>query len=685
LQYTDDESQYYTASSNNEKTSNLGIGYLEKTYSFSTSTEDSWVFEGMTQLSTTMVPSYQYSLLTYNDNNYLTYTAPTDGQYSYQRFEIEIDETIDELSYLEINWTGRGTTAGAASTAGYVVYFWNFTSSSWVELTSYSGGTTKGSYSFSYTDDFSNLVNSTGYVYVLARSFEARATGGGPSTRARTIETDYVHVKTRSDIIPPEVSLNYPDDLKTNQNPIEFNCYVHDDYKVKNVTLYGNWTGTWEENETNSSGINDVNYTFSINIPEGEHRWNCYSCDIAGNCEFSSFDKFFSIDTIPPEVNLIYPFNWENFTGYEIPFFNFSVTDNSPIEKCELYGDWDNSWELKQTYNSPDKGINLNFSGETVEGDEFYLWNINCTDEAGNSAFNSTNFTFSAFLEPWKPSIYSINQTTNDGTGNIILVWNFSNHSYEFEIYYSEDMKTFNYLNKTNKTNYTDDTFSGNKRRYYNVVSVNPIGQNSSENYFGAHVYTLKHDGVSSRNFLGFPTNFSYLKNANETFREINGAVSISTINFTNQEIVYCNEFTCPSSISCTPTSCNFDVVAGESYDVEIDTSGSSEVNWSGVGFVYEPLSIDVGYNNPLLLKNKKWISLYSGTNLIDAEDLFESMVNIDAVTNWREDLQTSEGMIEACLPWSPSTCFMVGENFNLEVEKGYEVSSTAVGTWIQE
>ena len=68
----------------------------------------------------------------------------------------------------------------------------------------------------------------------------------------------------------PEVTLNSPIDNYNSSEPIIiFNCTASDDLNLTNVTLYGNWTGTWQANETNSSGINDTDYLFTKTINPG--------------------------------------------------------------------------------------------------------------------------------------------------------------------------------------------------------------------------------------------------------------------------------------------------------------------------------------------------------------------------------------------------------------------------------
>jgi len=46
---------------------------------------------------------------------------------------------------------------------------------------------------------------------------------------------------------------------------------------------------------------------------------------------------------------------------------------------------------------------------------------------------------------------------------------------------------------------------------------------------------------------------------------------------------------------------------------------------------------------------------------------------------------QESEGKAYVCLPWNPEVCFWVGENFEIEPEKSYEVSVTQDSMWMQE
>ncbi len=67
------------------------------------------------------------------------------------------------------------------------------------------------------------------------------------------------------------VTLNLPvDTFNTTLTSVTFNCTASDEFNITNVTLYGDWNGSWHANDTNSSGINGANYIFINNItPDG--------------------------------------------------------------------------------------------------------------------------------------------------------------------------------------------------------------------------------------------------------------------------------------------------------------------------------------------------------------------------------------------------------------------------------
>ena len=69
-----------------------------------------------------------------------------------------------------------------------------------------------------------------------------------------------------------------------------------------------------------------------------------------------------------------------------------------------------------------------------------------------------------------------------------------------------------------------------------------------------------------------------------------------------------------------------------------------------------------------------------ANTTLIDALSLIGNVTKADMVTDWNERDQTTNGLINLTVPWSP----YIGINFSIQIEQGYEVSVTAAGTWDQ-
>jgi hypothetical protein len=379
-----------------------------------------------------------------------------------------------------------------------------------------------------------------------------------------------------------------------------------------------------------------------------------------------------------PNITLISPTNNYNYSTYLIPSFNYSFEDENNLTNCSLYGNWSTGWHLNQTVSG-----SRNFTSVNVSNKGFYKWGVVCYDIYGNKG-ESLNYTFGAFLPTTEPLFVNMTQSTNDGTGNIFFDWGDTIDALSYRIYSGENISNFTLLDEVTVSNYTDTTFAGNRRRFYKVEAWNPSSNNMSEKIIGAHVYTLKHNvsatnSIKNRNWIGFPTNFSYLENANDTLNEVTGITAVTKFDSITQKKVTCSEFSCPVSFSCTDTACNFDLQAGAGYEVELDLSGGSEVNWSGVGIVYSPQDITLLFDETLTRTNKNWISMMAFTSLEDARDLSLSLLGEDTLTNWNVTSQKSEGLIQLF----PG--FFVGTNFEIEMEKSYEISVTQDSVWTQE
>ena len=533
----------------------------------------------------------------------------------------------------------------------------------------------------SYSLDGGNSVNlnKDGAKIFSTTSFGA---GNGNHNVSFTCEDEWENSRTTSnfsfvvDTLLPLVSFTI--------GTVANNSDVEIDWIFANVTIsetnFANVTYT----VFNSTGlVNQTTYpslTTEINwteLAQDVYYYNVTVVDLAGNTNFTE-TRTINLTRISPVVNLVYPLNNSNFTSYELQL-NFSAVDELQLINCSLWGNWTGIWHLNTTINNPSNNTELNFSGVNTTADGFYKWNIVCYDNLNTSGTNSSNYTFSTFLPPesLNSSEFNATQSNTNGSGNITLIWNSSLHATKYRIYYSpNNLTNFTFLNETTNLNYTDTGFSGNIRRFYRVDAWNPGTQNNSSVFYGAHVYTLKHSG-NTRNILSFPTNFSYLYDANKSLESITNATAFTMWNATLQQRVTCNNFTCPHFPSCTLTSCNFDIESGQAYEVNINSSAPSSVNWSGVGIVYNKSNINLVKNATSFGKN--WLSMYANTSLISAQGLINNITNADAVSIWNETIQKSQGYV-----YVPAFGIYVGTNFSIQLERGYEVSVNATTSWTQ-
>ena len=437
---------------------------------------------------------------------------------------------------------------------------------------------------------------------------------------------------------------------------ITFNLYY------SNGTLVNSSFYTDKTREVNWTGLTSGNYSYNVTVMD------------YGGLTNSTETRIFRILMAPPVINLIYPTDNYNFSGYFVDYFNYSVNDSSEIINCSLYGDWAGGWHPNQTANSPGKEVVNNFSFIYTEGDEHYIWNVQCIDSYGNIGWNSTNYTFSTFLpvDPLDNSTFLVYMTKNDETGNVFMSWNSSNHTDKYKIYYTEDpLDPFTFLAETPNINYTDLEANQSRRRFYKLSASNPISEEINDAIIGKTVYYLKRkENGNTRNWLGIYLE-NNLTNANESLAEINNITSFTMWNSTIQKRVTCNTFSCPDFPSCTETNCNFSfgLMDGIGFEATLNSTSPIVTNWSTAGLVKSSVIVPLVKN--LTSSGKNWVSLYYNSSLQDADGLMGIISYSDTVTNWDELNQKSEGWILSAFP------FPIGTNFVLEPEKGYEVSVT--------
>lgn len=172
--------------------------------------------------------------------------------------------------------------------------------------------------------------------------------------------------------------------------------YIYGDTNTNPTTLVFNGSG-------------DVNTRFNwTNLNDGTYYIKVQTDDGISNSSNSSIISFV-VSSLLPAINLINPSNNE-FLAIRNISFNFSVTDSDGIGTCTLWHNVSGTWQENRTTSDVVSGTHYQFNQTNLLPDESeYIYNINCSDGAGNDQFFIQNLTFS--VDTVKPNVTVISPT----------------------------------------------------------------------------------------------------------------------------------------------------------------------------------------------------------------------------------------------------------------------------------
>ena len=240
------------------------------------------------------------------------------------------------------------------------------------------------------------------------------------------------------------INLNSPiDNYNSSSNSISFNGSVSSGTTLTNVSVWSNISGSWAINQTNTSGINNTNYLFTIaGIVDGTYKWGYQACDNTGYCSFSS-NRTFNIDTTPPQVQFISPTTSAGNHSQNYIQANLSFSD-SHLQNGTIY--LYNSTSIVQQNTSTTSPLFINFT--SLSDGDYYL-NGTSYDTFGNK--NQTT-TYHILLDTTPPAM-SYNPTTETNLSilnrnyslvnisasdthlsSVILNWNGTNESFQTNV-----------------------------------------------------------------------------------------------------------------------------------------------------------------------------------------------------------------------------------------------------------
>jgi len=155
------------------------------------------------------------------------------------------------------------------------------------------------------------------------------------------------------------------------------------------VSIYGNWTGSWVLNQTNSSALNNTDTNFSIaSIPDGTWLWGANATDSGGLNNFSIINRTFFIDATNPLVSYLAQTEANN-SNFSRDWVYVNITVTEPNRDSTTYV----IFNLTGQWNSTIYSTSVDFINWTGLEDGVYYYNVTVND-----TFEHTNTTETRFI-----------------------------------------------------------------------------------------------------------------------------------------------------------------------------------------------------------------------------------------------------------------------------------------------
>jgi len=207
----------------------------------------------------------------------------------------------------------------------------------------------------------------------------------------------------------PTIILNSPINVYLNyQENIQFD-YIPTDVDLDSCELWGNFTGSFVLNQTDTSPVSGSVNSFVLNLSDGDYLWNIKCNDSVGNSVFNG-NKSFYVDTINPDLSLSEPSDVKTSRTVSA---EWSFSDVNPVN-C-FYNVYQGA-SLDITNTSVNCSVNsVSFD---VSADGSFVINFYINDSAGNT--NSTNLSFSVDTSSSPPSSDGGGGGGGGGSGAVI-------------------------------------------------------------------------------------------------------------------------------------------------------------------------------------------------------------------------------------------------------------------------
>ncbi len=214
----------------------------------------------------------------------------------------------------------------------------------------------------------------------ITRYVNLTITGSGFDTMPESIINSIPNVTS---LIP----INF---ANISQPLLNLSCSVSDlDANLANVSLYGNWTGTFSLNETISSSGSSSLINFTKNISEGKYLWSCLVSDDLSISRFFYTNYTFTLDRTPPNISQASSnFSSSACVSSMLVKVNCSVSDSfTSVESVYIEGI--NPSNGSNNYTAYIESLS-NYAAN-ISVNQIGSWTFNCwsNDSAGNTANRS--------------------------------------------------------------------------------------------------------------------------------------------------------------------------------------------------------------------------------------------------------------------------------------------------------
>lgn len=268
------------------------------------------------------------TLLGNNCSINFTFHSDTIGLFGYSSLEIDyIPKPISTLSYpSNDSWTSANEVFECNATdienlANATLYIWN----------------SDGSLNLTNSTDITGKDNSTNFTHTFTET--ATYYWNCLIFNNNTVQDWADNFTLNVDIDNPVINLNTPTNNQyINTANVYFNYTpTHDSQTLETCELWGNFTGTFSLNQSNSSITEGtVNY-FNLSLDDKSYLWNV-RCNVSetGNNAFSASNYTFTLDTINPSLEIDYPKASPVYQCSMVNIkLNYSVSDLN-LDRCEF-------------------------------------------------------------------------------------------------------------------------------------------------------------------------------------------------------------------------------------------------------------------------------------------------------------------------------------------------------------